>query len=116
MTTLESQRENAQQIRLALLSAMQDIGSPKDIIECDYLSAGDSVPATEVKLGDVCGGQKRTVKQEVDPYLKIRMAAEEFFKRHFFSPLHLDSFNVNITVNNFGFFNTGFFNRLHNQV
>jgi len=68
--TTQQQRENAQQIRMALLAAMQDVGNPDDIIEVDYLSADDNVPATgKINLSDVCGGVKR-----VDPYLKIRMA------------------------------------------
>lgn len=67
--TTPKQRETVNQIRQALLLAMQDVGSPKDIIEVDYLSAGDNVPATEVDLSDVCGGQKR-----VDKWLKMRMA------------------------------------------
>jgi len=68
--TTQQQRENAQQIRMALLAAMQDVGNPDDVIEVDYLSADDNVPATgKINLADVCGGVKR-----VDPYLKIRMA------------------------------------------
>jgi len=68
--TTKQQRKNAQQIRMALLAAMQDVGSPNDVIEVDYLSADDNMPATgKINLSDVCGGVKR-----VDPYLKIRMA------------------------------------------
>jgi hypothetical protein len=61
--TTKLQRENAQQIRLALLTAMQDVGNPKDVIEVDYISASDSVPATgKINLADVCGGLKRADK------------------------------------------------------
>lgn len=69
MTTIESQRETAQQIRLALLAAMQDVGKPDEVTACDYLSASNEVPTTPVNLTTVCGG-----KGEIDPYLKLRMA------------------------------------------
>jgi len=70
LSTLDRQQTEAEEIKQALLAAMQDVGNPKDVIEVDYLSADDNVPATgKINLSDVCGGVKR-----IDPYLKMRMA------------------------------------------
>lgn len=67
MTTLESQRENAQQIRLALLLAMQDVGNTDDIIESEYFCSNSSVPATEVHLKEAMGGSGWNMTAESYP-------------------------------------------------
>jgi len=70
--TTQQQRENAQQIRMALLLAMQDVGNPKDIIESEYFCGNDSVPATEVHLTEAMGGSGWNMTSETYPKQEVK--------------------------------------------
>lgn len=74
--TTPQKREQAQQVRQALLLAMQDTGNTTDIIKCEFFSSdvwpgGETIDITEAMGGS--GWYDRPTKK-VDPYLQMRKA------------------------------------------
>lgn len=76
LATVDRQLTEATAIQQALLAAMQDVGSPKDVIESEHFCSNASVPATEVHLIEAMGGSGYfdRPKRTVDKYLEMRKA------------------------------------------